>query len=58
MFHLQMVPDLLDVTTDSLDISVSKLQETVKDRAAGQAAIHGVAKSLRHELVTEPLAQW
>ena len=53
MFHLQMVPDLLDVITDSLDISVSKLQDTVKDRAAGQAAIHGVAKSLRHDLVTE-----
>ena len=36
MFHLQMVPDLLDVTTDSLDISVSKLQETVKDRQPGR----------------------
>ena len=40
-----MVPDLLDVIADSLDVSVSKLWETVKDRAAWQAAVHGVAKS-------------
>ena len=37
-----MVPDLLDVIADSVDISVSKLQETVKDRAAWRAAIHEV----------------
>ena len=31
----------LDCTTDSKDISLSKFQETVKDREARRAAIHG-----------------
>ena len=31
--------------TDSMDVSVSKLQEMVKDREAWRAAAHGVAKS-------------
>ena len=36
----------LDGITDSVDTNVSKLQETVKDREAWYAAVHGAAKSL------------
>ena len=31
--------------SDSMDMSLSKLQGTVKDRGAWRAAVHGVAKS-------------
>ena len=35
----------LEVSVDSMDMNLSKVQETVEDRRVWQATVHGVAES-------------
>ena len=36
----------LDSITDSMDMNLKELQETLEDRGAWRAAVHGVSKEL------------
>ena len=46
----------MDGITDSLDMSLSKLQEMVKDREAWNAAFNEVNKEMTESLMTEQLS--
>ena len=47
----------LEATIDSIDMSLSKLWEMVKDREAWGAAVHGVAKTDTTERLNNSLFQ-
>jgi len=51
-----MENEMVDGMTDSMDMSLSKIREIVKNREYWHAAVHGVTR-VRHYLVTEQQQQ-
>ena len=47
-----------DSITDSMDLNLSKLRETVKEREAWRAAAHGVVLAGRQSLFCRPYSLW
>ena len=48
----------LDSITDAMDMNLSKLWDIVEDRRGWHSAVHGVAKRVGHNLVTEQQSNW
>ena len=48
----------LDNITDSMNMNLSKLQQTVKDKEAWHATVHGVMKSQTSDIATQQKQKW